>query len=62
MSQSSATININQITKYIKFNKSAIKFSVNENKDFVQPHIIPQRTEDPNAALLDNSSNQIYLH
>lgn len=59
MSQSSATININQITKYIKFNKSAIKFSVNENKDFVQPHIIPQRTEDPNAALLDNSSNQM---
>jgi hypothetical protein len=48
-------ININQITKYIKFNKSAIKFNVNETDTFIQPFIIPQRTEDPNAALLDTS-------
>ena len=46
------TININQITKYVKFNKSAIKFNVNENEKFVQPFIIPQRTDDPNAAFL----------
>ena len=45
------TININQITKYVKFNKSAIKFNVHENENFIQPFTIPQRTEDPNAAL-----------
>lgn len=53
------TININQITKYIKFNKSAIKFIINENEKFIQPFTIPQRTEDPNAALLDTSGSKM---
>ena len=53
------TININQITKYIKFNKSAIKFNVFENENFIQPFTIPQRTEDPNAALLDTSGSKM---
>jgi hypothetical protein len=52
-------ININQITKYIKFNKSAIKFNINENENFIQPFIIPQRTEDPNAALLDTGGSKM---
>ncbi len=52
-------ININQITKYIKFNKSAIKFNVNEREEFVQPFMIPQRTEDPNAALLDTGGSKM---
>ena len=50
-------ITINQITKYIKFNKSALKFSVNENTDFVQPFQIPKRTIDPNAEFLNDTSN-----
>ena len=53
------TININQITKYVKFNKSAIKFNVNETANFVQPFIIPQRTEDPNVAFLDTGGSKI---
>ena len=53
------TININQITKYVKFNKSAIKFNVNENENFVQPFIIPQRTDDPNAAFLDTGGSKM---
>lgn len=58
-SRDNQPININQITKYIKFNKSAIKFNVNEHPDFLQPFVIPQRTEDPNAALLNTSGNQM---
>jgi hypothetical protein len=50
-------VTINQITKYIKFNKSALKFSVNENTDFVQPFQIPKRTIDPNAEFLNDTSN-----
>tara|TARA_B100001093_G_scaffold504337_1_gene560035 strand:- start:53 stop:736 length:684 start_codon:yes stop_codon:yes gene_type:complete len=53
------TININQITKYVKFNKSAIKFNVNETANFVQPFIIPQRTEDPNVAFLDTGGSKM---
>ena len=53
------TININQITKYVKFNKSAIKFNVNENENFVQPFIIPQRTDDPNVAFLDTGGSKM---
>jgi hypothetical protein len=50
-------VTINQITKYIKFNKSALKFSVGESPDFVQPFQIPTRTVDPNAELLNNNTN-----
>ena len=54
-----APITVNQITKYVKFNKSAIKFAVNENASFVQPFKIPKRTIDPNAALLNTSGNKM---
>lgn len=54
-----APITVNQITKYVKFNKSAIKFAVNENASFVQPFKIPKRTIDPNAELLNTSGSKM---
>ena len=56
-STNNTPVTINQITKYIKFNKSALKFSVNETSNFVQPFQIPTRTVDPNAELLNDNSN-----
>lgn len=46
-------ITLNEITKYIKFNNSALKFNLEENPSFLQDNTIPKRIINPEDPILD---------
>jgi hypothetical protein len=46
-------ITLNEITKYIKFNNSALKFNLEENPHFIQDNTIPKRIINPEDPILD---------
>ena len=50
-------VTLNDITKYIKFNNTNIKFSLNTNSEFEQSFNIPDKVLDPNLCLNDLTNN-----